>query len=293
MKVITFSKNEDIENSNMNKYYTPPKSKEIQESLKKARELNAKILNSKPLKPEIWEVVQQKLKIDWTYHSNALEGSSLTYGETIFFLQHGLTVEGKPFKDFLDTRNHAEAIDFLMQVIKDERPISEGLIKEINALLLLGVTYTPAINERGEKVRKPATPGQYKKLPNHVLQLDGTIHYYVEPIHVQSEMEYLCQWINENLDKLPPIVVSAIAHYNFVRIHPFDDGNGRGARILMNLILMKKYFPPAIVLNEKRRIYLECLQAADSGDINLFTQFVVEALLKTQESILKEIAKTE
>ena len=223
---------------------------EIQKSLFLIDSLKAEIDKKRAYLKEGWAAVQEKLRIDWTYDSNAIEGSSLTRGETIFFLQEGLTVEGKPFKDFLDARNHAEAIDWLYDIIKDRHLISQGLIKEMNALLLSGVQYTLAIGKDGQKIRKPANPGEYKKLPNHVLTMDGNIHFYTEPLHVYDEMDNLCRWINENIDKKHPVITAAIAHYNMVRIHPFDDGNGRGARILMNLILIKRGYPIAIIRNE-------------------------------------------
>ena len=135
-------------------------------------------------KEHLWSVLQEKLRAEWTYHSNAIEGSTLTLGETIFFLQYGLTVEGKPFKDFLDARNHADAIDLLFDFVRDDRPLSELLLKELNSLLLLGVTYTKAIDQFGNPSRKPATPGQYKQLPNTVLRPDGLIHEYVDPLWV-------------------------------------------------------------------------------------------------------------
>ncbi|MGE0084143.1 MAG: Fic family protein, partial [Desulfococcaceae bacterium] len=230
------------------KYYNFDEYKsDIKELLSLIDDLKNQIDKKTSLQKDHWSAVQEKLRIDWTYDSNAIEGSSLTRGETLFFLREGLTVEGKPFKDFLDARNHAEAIDWLYEVIKDNRPVSQGLIKEMNALLLSGVKYTPAINQSGQKVRKPANPGKYKVLPNHVLQTDGTIHFYTDPIHVADEMEVLCGWINENIVNRHPLVVASIAHYNMVRIHPFDDGNGRGARILMNLILIKRSYPAAII----------------------------------------------
>ncbi len=263
----------------------------FQELLRQVDELQVQIDIQKPLSTDVWETIQQKLKIDWTYDSNAIEGSSLTRGETLFFLQEGLTVEGKPFKDFLDARNHAEAIDFLYGIITDERPVSAGLMKEINALLLSGVSSTPAMNQMGQKVQKKATPGEYKKQPNHVLQADGTIHHYVEPEQVPGEIEKLCLWINEGLDKLPPLIVATVAHYNLVRIHPFDDGNGRGARILMNLILIKKGYPPAIIKNTIRRAYLAALNQADQGDITPFVELVCKSLIETQEEILENLNK--
>jgi len=207
----------------------------------------------------------------------------------LFFLREGLTVEGKPFKDFLDARNHAETIDYLYQVIQDQRPITPGLIKELNALLLLGVTYTEALNAMGERIKKPATQGQYKSLSNHVLQADGTIHYYTEPLQVADEIEELCQWIQAHLNKQHPLITGAIAHYNLVRIHPFDDGNGRGARILMNMILIKKGYPPAIIRREERRQYLATLNQADNGDNGPFLIFVANALLKTQQVIFDDM----
>ncbi|PWQ92492.1 Fic family protein [Leucothrix pacifica] len=240
-------------------------------------------------KPTMWGVIQQKLRAEWTFDSNAIEGSTLTLGETIFFLQEGLTVEGKPLKDFLDARNHAEAIDLLFDVVAQKRDISESLIKEINALLLVGVQSTPAIDSNGQRVNKPATPGQYKSQPNHVLQQDGSIHHYIEPLQVPLEMQQLCDWVNVSKDKYHPVIIAGVAHYNMVRIHPFDDGNGRGARILMNLILMMHAYTPVIVRNAKRRVYLQALSQADAGDMMPFLQFIAESMLDTQRMILNEL----
>jgi len=262
---------------------------EIEKSLVLIDDLRIRIDNEKSLRKECWIAIQEKLRVDWTYDSNAIEGSSLTRGETLFFLKEGLTVEGKPLKDFLDARNHADAIDWLYEIIKDNRPVTQGLVKEINALLLSGVKYTPAINETGQKVQKPANPGKYKVLPNHVLKTDGTIHFYTDPIHVSDEMEILCRWIHENIEKRHPLIVASIAHYNMVRIHPFDDGNGRGARILMNLIFIKKGYPVAIIKNENRRKYLEALNQADKGDIHPFLTLVAGSLIETENSIVEEL----
>ncbi len=274
----------------MQTYYDIESTVELQKSLNAIDKSMSQINSHKPLQGELWVAIQEKLRIDWTYDSNAIEGSLLTRGETLFFLKEGLTVEGKPFKDFLDARNHAEAIDYVYGLIKDERPMSQGVIKDMNALLLSGVNHTEAINEMGQKVRKPATPGKYKRLPNHVLRHDGTIHFYTEPIHVPDEMGMLCQWIRENMESRHPLLTGAVAHYNMVRIHPFDDGNGRGARILMNLVLIKKNYPPAIVRNEDRRRYLTTLGQADKGDLQPFLIFMAESLKQTQDAILEELA---
>jgi len=171
----------------MSQYYTVEKIEEIELLTQEINDLQVKIDEKKSLRPERWETVMEKLKMEWTYDSNAIEGSTLTLGETIFFLREGLTVEGKPLKDFLDARNHIDAIDFLYDVISDERTITEGLIKEINALLLKGIEYTDTVDPTGKKTKKKATPGHYKKTPNTVIQLDGTIHEYTAPPHVTTE----------------------------------------------------------------------------------------------------------
>ncbi len=279
------------ENPENGRFYTVKETPELSEKLRAIDERKAAIDRARPVHPELWETIFKKIRIDWTYDSNAIEGSTLSRGDTFYLLEYGITVQGKPLKDFLDARNHAEAIDFLHDVLRDDRPISTGLIKEINALLLSGVKDTPAINEQGQQVKKPATPGQYKQLPNHVLQPNGSIHRYVEPIHVPDEMGLLIDFIHKSQDRLHPAVIAALAHYNMVRIHPFDDGNGRGARILMNLVLLKKGYSPAIVRVESRPDYIEGLVKADSGDNNPFIEFVLNSLIDTQDTILAQLSE--
>lgn len=262
---------------------------EISFLFKQASALNDQINQLKNNDQSLWLTIAKKLKVDWTYHSNSLEGSTLTLGETLFFLNEGLTVEGKPFRDFLDARNHAEAIDYLYDIISNQRTISEAIIKEINALLLSGVTHTTAQNPQGEIVKKVLIAGEYKRQPNHVLQADGTIHRYVDPLNVKDEMEELINWVNQNISLLHPIQVAAIVHYNLVRIHPFDDGNGRGARIFMNLILIKIGFFPVVIRTERKRIYLDALSKADKGDLIPFIQFISEELIQTYEEVIENL----
>lgn len=272
-----------------NSFYNFKQNSDIDSLLQKADNLNTKINNIKDKNKSIWDTIIQKLKVDWTYNSNSIEGSTLSRGDTHFFLTEGLTIEGKPFKDFLDARNHAEAIDYLFEIVSNQRDITEGLIKELNYLILSGVNYTPAQDEYGNIIKKKANPGEYKKLPNHVLLPDGSIHQYVEPIQVQPQMEELVNWIDENKTKLHPIVIASIVHYNLVRIHAFDDGNGRGARILMNLILMKYNYFPAVIRTQKKRLYLDALHKADKKDIEPFITFITQELIDTQENVIKDL----
>lgn len=112
---------------------------------------------------------------------------------------------------------------------------------------------------------------------------------YTQPLQVPGEIQELVNWIDENIDVLHPVLTAAVGHYNLVRIHPFDDGNGRGARILMNLVLMKKGFPPTIIKIEQRRAYLESLAEADKGDMDNFIELITKALIQTQKTILGDL----
>lgn len=272
-----------------NKFYDQEITADIEYLFSKASSLNDKINSLKSNNDSLWNIIAKKLKVDWTYNSNSIEGSTLTLGETFFFISEGLTVEGKPFKDFLDAKNHVEAIDYLYELVINKRDINEYVLKEINALLLSGVTYTVAQNSQGEKVKKRLTSGEYKKQSNHVLQTDGKIHWYVDPMNVKDQMENLITWLNDKINTLHPLYIAAIAHYNLVRIHAFDDGNGRGARILMNLILLKNGFFPVVVRNDKKRMYLDALSKADNGDLIPFIRFISTELIETYERVIDDL----
>lgn len=294
MEKLTSNYNYDFREKEMNtisNFYEQEISPDIKNIFDLANSLNDKINSLKDNDESLWFTIAKKLKVDWTYHSNSLEGSTLTLGETLFFLSEGLTVEGKPFRDFLDARNHAEAIEYLYDIISNKREISESIIREINALLLSGVTHTTAQNPQGDIVKKILVSGEYKKQPNHVLQADGTIHKYVDPVNVKDQMEELITWVNQNINKLHPIYVASISHYNLVRIHAFDDGNGRGARIFMNLILIKSGFFPAVIRTEKKRSYLESLSKADKGDLIPFIRFISTELIETYEKVIFDLTE--
>lgn len=270
--------------------YTP----ELTQVFERIDDLSAQIKEAKKkTNGDLSLRIYEKLKAEWTFHSNSLEGSRLTLGDTIFFLKEGLTVQGKPFKDFLDAKNHAHIIDYLYEIIRDPlREIRPILMKEINALLLDGVHTIPMMDSSDNQIKRMINPGQYKKIANYVVTMTGEIHSYVAPALVASEMETLFDWINTSLSSrsIHPLVIAAAGHYNMARIHPFDDGNGRGARILMNLILLKSQLQIGIISNTEKKRYLELLNQTDKiHDLEPFTRFVGDAVIQTQETILQEI----
>jgi len=256
---------------------------QFQQLLREINELHAAYLAKRPLSDEERTARYEELRIKWTYNSNAIEGNSLTLGETAFYLREGLTSEGKPLIDYLEARNHAEAIDWLRTIAKKDKSITEGVIKDLNALLHKGITERPAMSADGKQVMRQIHPGAYKIQSNHVITLSGEIHYYVDPLQVAGEMEKLVRTFAEEEGNTHPVELAALVHYEITRIHPFDDCNGRGARLLMNLILMHFDFPPVVIKMEERRRYLETLEAADKGDrepfYNLIAEHVKEALV--------------
>lgn len=236
-------------------------------------ELKNRLDKYRPLPPETMEILDKKFKIDWTYNSNAIEGNTMTLQETAFFLQEGLTSKGKTLKDYLEAGNHAEAIEFLKEIVKNNREITESLIKELHALLLKSIDYI-WVGPRENRTKKRIYPGRYKTQPNHVITVDGTIHHYCDPVRVPEEMEKLITFINKNLENYHPVELAAKVHYRLVSIHPFDDGNGRVSRLVMNLIVMRAGYPPIVVKNETREDYYLALRKADKGDMkNLLSLF--------------------
>jgi Fic family protein len=226
------------------------------------------------------EAIDEKLTIEWTYNSNAIEGNTLSLEETAFFLKQGLTIQGKSMVEHLEAQNHAEAISFLKDVIQSPRQLTEGLIKELHALLMRGIEWM-WIGPPEQRVRKPTQPGQYKIEPNHVVRLNGKIHSYCEPIQVPEEMERLLKFYEESKSRRHPIELAAEMHYGLVQIHPFADGNGRVARLLMNLVLMQSSYPPAVMRNEKRQEYYQALMAADEGNLSGFVALVAAEVERT------------
>ncbi len=257
------------------------------EELQKIDDLRMKINVFRPFSKGLMALWQERLRIDWTYNSNALEGNTLTYGETAFFLREGLTSEGRPLKDYVEAKNHAQAIDYLQEVVTSKRELTEGFIKELHSLLLRDIDHTVARGAGGKLIHKPLSPGKYKVRPNHVLTLSGTIHKYTEPIKVVDEMQMLLRWLKQSKE-IHAVERAALFHYRFVCIHPFDDGNGRMARLLMNLLLMKSGYPPCVVRNSKRRNYLQSLEQADStGSTEAFVRILAQELIHTEETMLR------
>jgi Fic family protein len=241
----------------------------------------------RPLGDEAKGKLRQKLNIDWNYNSNAIEGSTLTLGETRTFLLHGITAKGKPFRDYIDAEGHDHAIEAVEEVLRGDHPLTQAFTRELHKILLKEPYTIPAVALDGSETTKTVTPGEYKALPNHVKTSTGKTHYYASPEETQAKMNDLFDWYNKQTDT-HPLITAAAFHYRFVIIHPFDDGNGRMARLLMNLILMKNGYTPAIIPMERRKEYITLLEQMDeANDIEPFAEFVGECLAESLTLAIK------
>lgn len=247
----------------------------------KALNLKNQLDNLRPIDKVQEERIMQKFRLDWNYHSNHLEGNSLTYGETKALILFGITAQGKPLQDHFEITGHNDAINWVIDVVKGDYPLNENFIRELHTLLLKQSYEVDAITPEGKPTKKRINVGSYKTSPNHVRTKTGEIFYFATPEETPSKMTDLINWYREKSKQkdVNPIFLAAEFHYKFIRIHPFDDGNGRTARILMNFILMKFDFPPVIIKTEDKVNYFAVLQLADSGNIEAFVEYIAQNLV--------------
>lgn len=259
----------------------------MMEEMKEALRLKTKLDAIRPIDKEQEDRIMQKFRLDWNYHSNHLEGNTLTYGETKALILFGITAQGKPLKDTLEITGHNEAINWVMEMVKGKRPLTENFIRELHSLLLQD-SYKESKNADGELVPRKISSGKYKTTPNHVQTVTGEIFYFATPEETPAKMFDLLNWYKEKSDENDrnPLLIGAEFHYKFIRIHPFDDGNGRTARILMNFILMKFGFPPVIIKTEDKSNYFAALQLADAGNIEAFIAYISHNLVHSLEIMI-------
>jgi len=214
------------------------------------------------------------LLLQWTYNSNAIEGNTLTLRETKVVLEDGITIGGKTLKEHLEVVNHKEAIFCIEDIVNEEEVLSEKQIKNIHYLVLKGIDDEKAGVYRDRKVI-----------------ISGASHTPSPPYQLKSKMEGLISWYRNAGSKLHTLERAAKLHTDFVNIHPFVDGNGRTARLLLNFELMKDGYPPAIIRTEDRGDYYEVLdKAATTGDYDDFTRMVRDAVERSLDLYLDLIS---
>ena len=217
-----------------------------------------------PLPPTVIAQVEQKLRLEANYHSNAIEGNTLSLGETRSLILHGLTAHGKPMRDHLDIEGHDAAVKAIEDAVRNDDRLNEVFIRNLHKALLKEPYQADAFTQDGRRVKRTITIGDYKTTPNNVIALTGETYYFTPPEQVKPAMSDLIDWYREQEQEAEhPLIIAATFHYRFVRIHPFDDGNGRMARLLMNMILIKHGYTVALVRIDGREEYIDKLEQVD------------------------------
>jgi len=245
-----------------------------EELYKRILEKKKRLDSLRPLPKIALQRLKERFEVEATYNSNAIEGNSLTLRETQLVLERGLTISGKSLREHFEVTNHREAMRAIETIAA--KMISEDSIKQIHKLILKGIWDEEAGKYRKENVRITGairTPPQWEK--------------------VNTLMRKFVEHINKNSDSLNKVELAGMLHYNFVAIHPFADGNGRTARLLMNLFLMKNGFPPTMILNAERKWYYNVLRSADSGDIKYVLDFIAKAVERGLDMYLEVFASIE
>lgn len=245
----------------------------------------SKELESLPAIAEKDEVrLWEKFRLEWNYNSNHIEGNTLTYGETMLLLIKGKTTGDHDIREYDEMKAHDVAVDVVKNwAVNEVRPLTSGDICDLNKTLLVRPFWKAAITQTGEPTQKQIIPGQYKTTPNHVKLPNGETFRYAEPEDVQREMQELIDWYRDETADLHPLITAAMLHYRFVCIHPFDDGNGRVSRLLMNYHLLKNEMPPIIIKSDDKKNYLTALSKADARDEESFIVYVGKQLLWSLE----------
>lgn len=252
--------------------------------------LKEELLSLEPIKDSDRRRLDEKFRLEFNYNSNHMEGNTLTYQDTKVLLLKDILPQGKLYqmRELEEMKAHDVAYAMIREWAADQdREISERDIRELNKIILVKDFYKDAITPEGQPTRKIIKAGEYKSDPNSVLLTNGEIFHYADPLDVPVKMQELMDWYRDEKTSLHPITLAAVFHHKFVLIHPFDDGNGRISRLLMNYILLKNGFPPVIIKSAEKQKYLNALRMADAGKMEAFINYISEQLSWSLEISIK------
>jgi Fic family protein len=229
--------------------------------LKRLETKKAQLDGLRPLPVAEVSRLREKILIEWIYNSNAIEGSTITLQETRLILETGLTVGGKSLREHFEVINHKEAIQYVENLVQNTEPITAFHVRQIHKLILTNIDDENAGSYRETQVRIAGAP-------------------FIPPESwlITSLMTEWSEWVASAQGSIHPVALAAQAHHRLVAIHPFVDGNGRTARLVMNLLLMRRAYPPTVILRANRRQYYSVLAQADSGRTDALVNFVGRAV---------------
>ncbi len=208
---------------------------------------------TKKISRKQFQDIIDRFSVNFTYESNAIEGNSLTLKDVAIVLQEKKAIEGKDLREIYESLNTREAMEL---IFNNKLKITEDDIIKLHKILVRNTGVAPG----------------YKKLPNFILGRNTKI---TPPEKVSEEMKLLIKWYNDNME-MHPLERAAIFHGRFEMIHPFEDGNGRVGRLLINVMLINDDYPPLIIRKTHRMAYLGCLEAFDQGHSEKLKRFIIE-----------------
>ncbi|MDR2964524.1 MAG: Fic family protein [Treponema sp.] len=216
-----------------------------------------------PLNEKMERDINQQFMVDFNYNSNHIEGNTLTYGQTKLLLLFGDVMGNARMQDYEEMKAHNVGLEWMKSLAKDkDKLLSEVFIRELNKIILVRDFYKTS---RDRDYRYKINVGTYKTRPNSVITPSGEVFNYASPEETPSLMNDLIQWYRkeEKREKLKIEELAAMFHYRYIRIHPFEDGNGRIARLIVNYILLRHDYPMIVVRTDDRDKYLETLHKCD------------------------------
>lgn len=219
-----------------------------------------------PLTGELERLLNKKFTIEYNFNSNHIEGNTLTYGQTELLLLFGRVTGGSEVKDYADMKASQVGVEMVKETVQDKSmPMTQNFIRQLHKVILRE-DYTVYRNlPGGYTTSYTIHAGQYKTRPNSVITRYGDCFEYASPEETPALMSDLVDWYNraEQEGKLSPVELAALFHYRYIRIHPFEDGNGRIARLMVNYILARHCWPMIVIRNRNKSQYLEALHKSD------------------------------
>ena len=234
--------------------------------------LKAELDAQRPLATRAIAALRHYYDIELTHTSTAIEGNTLTASETSEVIEHGITVGGKPLRDHLEVLDHHDALGWMRDLAGRDTPLGETTVTELHRRVVLR--------------SRPEIAGMYSELRRRIA---GSAVVFPNPAKVPTLMAELGDWLH-TIDASPATAFEA--HYRLVSVHPFADGNGRTARLLMNLILMRAGYPPVAIRQEDRRAYLDSLERVQvAGDAAPYHALLTERLRETLIDYLEVVGE--
>lgn len=228
---------------------------------KRIRDKKAALDGLRPLPAAAVRRLNEQLTIEWIYNSNAIEGSTLSLRETQLILEQGMTIGGKSLREHFEVINHQEAIKLVESLAGQQEPLTPFFVRQLHALVLAKIDDENA--------------GQYRTMPVRIV---GAAHEPPPAWDIPPQMDDWASWLQAQTGVMEPVTLAALAHHQLVAIHPFLDGNGRTARLILNLVLLRAGYPPAIIARVNRQQYYRVLAQADRGNTTPLVNFVGRAV---------------